>query len=278
MINKMLFGKYLVQAWAWTWEVKTSVTITDSNGKRWHLLGISQEWGMVLMVLLTLSGGVLPSTAWGRYCRYRDRRGNQVSGQGRLAQGHRAGGSGPELCLPTPLFFPPPPSLSSLLSWVSLSPGCGDGVGSGVRVLNVLTVGLMPSLPPTLPFLSIHGANVSGHPVSSWPVRRSRLLQLWRKSLRPWWRTRASCSRSAWTTCAPSGTAGGEGPLGRGAFGGPRGRQAQALLLAFLLRRCPPDQAISLFSGPGLVTWVHILGCPSPVATGNVTHFLQKEV
>lgn len=34
MINKMLFGKYLVQAWAWTWEVKTSVTITDSNGKR----------------------------------------------------------------------------------------------------------------------------------------------------------------------------------------------------------------------------------------------------
>lgn len=34
MINKMLYGKYLVQAWAWIWEVQTSVTIMDSDGKR----------------------------------------------------------------------------------------------------------------------------------------------------------------------------------------------------------------------------------------------------
>ena len=66
------------------------------------------------------------------------------------------------------------------------------------------------------------------------------------------------------------------GPSGEGTFGGPWGRQAESLLLTFLLRCYPPDQAISQFSGPGLVTWFYVLGCPSPSGNRECDTFAEE--
>lgn len=160
--------------------------ITDSGSRSWHFLGISHESGTVL-------GRLACNTTLLGLCHHllHCRRGNRFRAGGVILgrpQGwqvavrtltsicacwpHVLSGRA-SLWVPRP--FSPTPSL---LSSVSRGPGWEEGLGVCKRagVLDVLTTGLISSLPPTLPPSFLRGAHTSGHPVSSWPVRGSRLL------------------------------------------------------------------------------------------------------
>lgn len=135
----------------------------------------------------------------------------------------------------------------------------------GARVLNVLTVGLIPSLPSTLPLPSSAWCRRVWTPSEFMASERIQTPPAVQMELETMFKNQSALQQkqldhlcTIWYRR--------RGRWGGAPFGGPWGRQAQSSALTFLLR-CPPDPAISQFSDPGLVAWVHVLGCPSP--SGN---------